>query len=44
MVLRELTDEEQQILKLAIMQLYQREFINDIAAEWLIQALGLSES
>ena len=44
MELRELTDQEQQTLKLGIMALYNKGFISDIAAEWLIQSLGLSDA
>jgi len=42
MELRELTEDEQALLKLGIMSLYENRLISSVAASWLIQSLELS--
>jgi len=42
--LRELTKDEQALLKIGIMSLYENRLISQIAASWLIQTLGLSNA
>jgi len=44
MELRELTENEQTLLKVGIMSLYENRLISQIAAAWLIQTLGLSDA
>ena len=39
-----LTKVEKSILKIGIMRLYEEGIISDFTTEWLIQALGLSDS
>jgi len=40
--LRELTEDEQTLLKLGIMSLHENRLISPVVASWLIQTLGLS--
>ena len=42
--MKPLTEDERRILKLGIMALHDRGFISEMAAEWLIQSLGLSDA
>jgi len=42
MELRELTEDEQTLLKIGIMSLHENRLISPIAASWLIQSLELS--
>ena len=44
MEFRALTDKEKTLLKLGVMELFNKGFISEMAAEWLIQSLGLSDA